>query len=320
VKVDIVIVNWNSANLLAECLKSIHEYGGSLVAKVIVVDNASTDGSLSAGEFGSLPQLEVIRNRENVGFARACNMGASRASSEYLLFLNPDARLLPGSLMNAVRALVDRAQHGIMIVGAQLIDESGSIARSCSRLPNATQFALHALGADRLLPKLAHPMREWDHIHSREVEHVIGAFLLIRSTAFRDLSGFDEQFFVYLEDLDLSQRAARRGWKTWFESTAVAFHVGGGTSRQAKPERLFYSLRSRLLYSRKHFGYLSYCFVASVTLCVEPASRLLAAALNRDAAMARETLGGYGYLWPWFLAGGAGNRAAVETAKRARER
>jgi GT2 family glycosyltransferase len=306
VKVDIVIVNWNSANLLSDCLSSIAKFGEGLVDRVIVVDNASTDGSLAAAELGCFPKLELVRNCENTGFARACNLGASRASSEYLLFLNPDARLLPGSLTNAVRALTDRAQFGVMIVGAQLLDETGSIARSCSRLPTATHFVLHGLGVDRLLPRLAHPMREWDHKHSREVGHVIGAFLLIRTTAFRDLSGFDERFFVYLEDLDLSQRAAHRGWKCWFESTSVAIHVGGGTSRQVKSERLFYSLRSRLLYARKHFGGLRHCVVASVSLCVEPASRLLAAALNRDTAMARETLGGYRYLWHWFLTGGRG--------------
>jgi GT2 family glycosyltransferase len=299
--ITIVIVNWNSGSLLVDCLSSIAEFGGTEVEKVIVVDNGSTDGSLVGVDALGVRPLEVIRNLENQGFARACNAGARAASSEFLLFLNPDARLMRDTLVNARRAMTEHNPTGVAIVGAQLIDESGSIARSCAKFPSPLRFVLHALGVDRVLPGLGCAMTTWDHSYSREVDHVIGAFYLIRTSVFHQLVGFDEAFFVYLEDLDMSLRASQRGWRSWFESSAVAFHMGGGASRQAKPQRLFYSLRSRILYARKHFGALGYSAVIVTTLALEPCTRLLAAAIQRDRAVAAETLGGYRLLWRWFF-------------------
>lgn len=310
-EISIIIVNWNAGSLLTDCLLSIAQFGGNHVAKVVVIDNGSTDGSVDAIERLGIPTLEIIRNRENAGFASACNQGAKLSTSEFILFLNPDARLNDSTLENALNAMFTPARSRVAIVGAQLVDPTGQIARSCARFPSATRFIAHAIGIDRLIPTIGYSMTEWNHAVSREVDHVIGAFFLIRREAFVEAGGFDERFFVYLEDLDLSRAVSRHGWRSWFESTSVAFHVGGGTSLKAKPQRLFYSLRSRLLYARKHFSALGYTAAAFATLCIEPGSRLLAACMRRDSAMAAETRDAYRWLWQWFLAGCRDNGARL---------
>ena len=301
--VTVIIVNWNAGSLLSDCLLSIKQFGGHGVAKVVVVDNGSTDGSVEAIERLEIPKLETVRMYENVGFARACNAGASRVSTDFMLFLNPDARLSEHTLENSLQAMKNRSHARVAIVGARLIDASGQVARSCARFPNTFRFIAYALGIDRLAPKLGYCMVDWDHNESRMVDHVIGAFFLIRTQAFVEAGGFDETFFVYLEDLDLSVAVSQRGWQSWYESTSVAFHVGGGTSAQAKPQRLFYSLRSRILYARKHLCCLGYTTVTATTLLIEPCARLAAAGMRRDIDMARETRDAYRWLWHWFLTG-----------------
>jgi GT2 family glycosyltransferase len=302
-EISIIIVNWNSGPLLGDCLRSIRSFGSKHVGSVVVVDNGSTDDSLEGIEHLCAHDLAIIRNAQNVGFARACNAGAKRATTNFLLFLNPDARLSEHTLANALKAMTNKLPSRVAIVGAKLINSSGQVSRSCVRFPNTRRFLAHSLGIDRLAPKLGYSMADWDHTESRDVDHVIGAFLLIRTAAFVEAGGFDERFFVYLEDLDLSREVSRHGWCSWYESTAVAFHVGGGTSSQVKPQRLFYSLRSRVLYAKKHLGSFGFAAVTASTLLIEPWSRLFAACMRRDLAMATETRDAYRWLWRWFLTG-----------------
>ena len=146
---------------------------------------------------------------------------------------------------------------------------------SCARFPTLGMFILQALGLSRL-PWLRHlnvRMSEWAHDSTRAVDQVIGAFFLIRRSLFDSLGGFDERYFVYLEDLDLSLRAHQAGWKSVYLANTQAFHPGGGTSRQVKARRLFYSLRSRLLYGFKHFKPWQAWILLSVTLLLEPVTR-----------------------------------------------
>jgi GT2 family glycosyltransferase/glycosyltransferase involved in cell wall biosynthesis len=207
----------------------------------VVVDNGSRDDSLTGIEELELP-LHVLRNGENRGFAAACNQGAAAAGAETILFLNPDARLEAGSLQRPLQLLSDPAHAAVGIVGIQLQHLDGTVARSCARIPDLRQLLAHTIGLDRLSPRLfpGVVMREWDHARSAYVGHVIGAFLLIRRSLFEQLGGFDEQFFVYYEDLDLSARAAAAGVRTCYLVEARAYHRGGGTSEQAPVERLCY--------------------------------------------------------------------------------
>ncbi len=130
---------------------------------------------------------------------------------------------------------------------------------------------------------------------------VIGAFYLVRRTVFEALAGFDERFFVYLEDLDFSVRAAAAGWECWYLASSRAYHRGGGTSERAKDSRLFYSLRSRLQYASKHFGQGGAAAVWLSTLVFEPVVRVGAAAASLQGARIAETLRGYLRLWAWAV-------------------
>ena len=302
INLSIIIVNWNSRSQLAEVVTSIGQHHHDLVSAVIIVDNASTDDSLDRVEaLTSLPlNLRIIRSSKNLGFGCACNIGARKADSEYMLFLNPDAAVHADTLPKALAYMQDTANAKVGICGVQLLDEVSGVSRSCARFPSATGFAVHAVGLDRFLPRLGHFMAEWDHSQTRVVDHVIGAFFLVRRSVFDSLQGFDERFFVYLEDLDFSYRARKAGWHSVYLANIQAFHAGGGTSNQVKARRLFYSLRSRLLYAFKHFSWMGAIGVLLATLLLEPVSRSALALFRRSWSGFKETWVAYGMLWRWL--------------------
>lgn len=290
--VHVVIVNWNSGTLLRECLTSFAAVAGDdvTVERVTVVDNASTDGSCD-GLADALP-LVVIRNSENRGFAAACNQGAANSRQDFLLFLNPDTRLMPGSLGQPAHYLREHERVGI--VGIQLIDSEGHVARDTARAPTPFSMIGGSLGLDRLLPRAfpSHFATDWAHDETREVDQVMGAFFFVRRSVFEALRGFDERFFVYYEDLDFSVRARTLGWSSVYLSAAQAFHRGQGTTDAATERRMFYFARSRIVYARKHFSPPGALAVTFTTLLLEPVARLVA--FPRSAAA---TLGAFAKLW-----------------------
>ncbi len=299
-QLSIIIVNWNAGSQLAEAVASIVQYHHGLVASVIIVDNASTDNSLVQVEaLQNLPfQLQVVRNIDNRGFGAACNQGAALTSSAYLLFLNPDTRLFENSLSVPLAYLHDPMNQGVGIVGIQLLDQQNHIARSCSRFPTLGVFAAQALGINRL-PQFRHltqAMVEWKHDDNRTVDQVIGAFLVIRRHLFELLGGFDERFFVYFEEVDLCFRTRQAGYRSVFLANAQAFHAGGGTSRQVKAHRLFYSLRSRLMYGFKHFPLWQAWLLVLITLSIESVTRSIFSLVGSGAEGVRNTWKAYGML------------------------
>lgn len=296
--ISIIIVNWNSGQQLHTCVESVIKFSDKRVDKIIVVDNDSIDGSEMGIE--NFPGVILIRAGENLGFGKACNMGAKQASSEYLLFLNPDAALYSNTLLKAL-SFMQNSDNNVGICSVQLLDEHKHISRSCARFPSAAGFAAHALGLDRLMPELGHFMAEWDHSSTRYVDQVMGAFFLVRRELFEVLNGFDEQFFVYFEEVDFSYRAHQAGWKSIYLAEAQAFHAGGGTSRQVKARRLFYSLRSRLLYARKHFSLVGLFLVLLTTLLIEPLSRMVLVLTRRSWSGFKETCSAYVMLWRCLL-------------------
>jgi N-acetylglucosaminyl-diphospho-decaprenol L-rhamnosyltransferase len=294
--IHVIIVNWNSGAQLTECLQSFAAAASFHVAleRVTVVDNASSDGSCGGLEGTPALSLTVLRNTENRGFAAACNQGAVGSNADYLLFLNPDTRLLPGSLELPVRYLQSPHHDTVGIVGIQLIDSDGHVARNTARAPSAWSMIGNSLGLDRLLPSLFPPhfVSEWAHDETRPVVQVMGAFFLVRRSLFEALGGFDERFFVYYEDLDFAMRARARGWSSVYLATARAFHHGQGTTEGATERRTFYFCRSRILYARKYFGALGASAVMFTTLLLEPVARI--AASPRSAG---STLRAFCMLW-----------------------
>lgn len=267
-QVSIIIVNWNAGSQLAEVVSSIGKYHHGLVSSVVIVDNASTDDSLAQVEaLQNLPfQLQIVRNTKNRGFGAACNQGAAMVKSEFILFLNPDTRLFENSLSVPLAFMREPSNSEVGICGIRLEDETGNASTSAARFPTLRVMAGKVLGLNKLFANVfpAHLMTVADLHETSLVDQVIGAFFLIRRNVFENCDGFDEQFFVYFEEVDLSLRVKRLGYASYFLSEASAFHKGGGSSDRIKATRLFYSLRSRILYARKHYSCLE--FVALILL------------------------------------------------------
>ena len=297
---DIVIVNWNAGPRLQACLSSISESDDvrTTVSRVVVVDNASHDGSANGLTFAE-GDLRVLSNSSNLGFGVACNQGAAACAADYILFLNPDTILSPDCLKAALDFMSDARHAHVGVCGIQLVGKDGVISRSCARFPNLRSLITYSLGLDRLFPRYfqSYFMNEWPHDSSRPVDHVIGAFYLVRRSLFEKLGGFDPRFFIYLEDLDFSRRVQDSGWLIQYLATARAFHEGGGTSSRIKADRLFYSLRSRLQYAFKHLGWIRGGVVMLCALCIEPIIRLLGAIVTRSSGQVRDTLRAYAALW-----------------------
>lgn len=298
IDLDIVIVNWNTGPQLQECLQSISLASPASVLRLrqcVVVDNASVDGSADGLEGLPLP-LTMIRNHENKGFAYACNQGAKVGRSEYILFLNPDFRLFPDSLVKALRFLEGKRNERVCILGIQLVDENGVIQRNVARFPTPGSLFYRMFGLDRLWSRRfpSHLMTDWDHQESREVDQVTGAFYLVRRKVFEELKGFDERFFMYFEDLDFAYRAKQADWKSYYLADARAFHYGGGASNQVKAKRLSYVLNSRVLYVAKHFGSPSALRILMASLLVEFWARLGWSLANLSGQNFIETLRAYG--------------------------
>jgi N-acetylglucosaminyl-diphospho-decaprenol L-rhamnosyltransferase len=294
---DIVIVNWNAGNKLFACLDSIQHSnvkGTFCLAKCLVVDNASTDGSLNKIRDMNLP-LELIVNSENKGFGFASNQGAKRGNSPHILFLNPDIKLFPDSLSRSLSFLEAHHNQNIGVLGIQMIDQNNEIHRNTARFPTPGSLFFQMFGVDRVWPHTFPPhfMTDWAHLESRIVDQVPGAFFLVRRALFHELNGFDERFFMYFEDLDFSYRAKLAGWSNYYLSDVKAFHYGGGTTDQVKALRLFYVLRSRIVYVAKHFGYYHALWIMIASLTIEFWIRLGWGLINLSVRNLVETFQAY---------------------------
>ncbi len=301
--VDIVIVNWNAGIQLRECLKSIAESAeeGYKLNRVILVDNASSDGSAISLRCIGLP-LRLIQNETNVGFAAACNQGARGSVADYILFLNPDTRLSSKTLSKSVSFLALPENSSVGILGVQLLGEAAEVTRSCARFPTASLFVSRMFGLNRIAPTRFpdHFYTEWDHKDSRPVDQVMGAYFFVRRQLFQSLEGFDERFFVYFEEVDFSLRAKQAGFSSYFLASAACYHKGCGTTDQIKARRLFYSLRSRILYGFKNLGGLSAAALLLATVFVEPLVRIAQALTRGSMTGAHEVAHGYWMLWTSF--------------------
>lgn len=321
--IHIVIVNWNTGDYLRECLASIAATRNATftIERVTVVDNASSDGSMTALEASALP-LELVHNRDNVGFAAACNQGATGSRADYLLFLNPDTRLFPDTLSTATAFMGSGDAAGIGICGAQIIDDEGRPAISCARFPSLRVMFGKMTGLHRVLPTVfpGHHLTPTETADSRLVDQVIGAFFFVRSDLFTRLGGFDERYFLYFEEVDFSLRAREAGALSYFLKPATVFHAGNVSSAQVRPAQLHQSLRSRMLFAFEHWSRWQATALLLLSLTVELAARLTNAVLHGDVQAVSDVTAGYARLirdlfaWsreglplgPSRLAGGAG--------------
>ena len=228
-QVSAVVVSYNSAAYLPDCIRSLRAEG---VDEVVVVDNASSDGSVAAVR-ATDPAVVVVESGANLGFGSAANLGAAATAGGDLLILNPDTVVEPGTVKALAEAL-DR-DPGLGVVGPRMETEDGRLYPSVRRFPDLGVAAGHAFVG---LVWAANPftrryrMLDWDHDRpASDVDWVGGACLLARRTAFDVVAGFDEAYFMYVEDVDLCWRLRQAGWRIGYEPGGRVIHAVGGSSR-----------------------------------------------------------------------------------------
>lgn len=294
--IDIVVVNWNGGHLVKSCIESVFKNSvGGILNMLVIVDNNSADQSVE--NLPADPRIRLIRNRSNLGFAKACNQGFKMCSAEFVLLLNPDAQLLPNTLTDCLGYMYNHAD--IDILGVRLLNDAGHTTASCARFPTPLHIFYDASGLSKLLPKIFTPstlMTDWDHSKSCNVDQVMGAFMFMRKSIFEKLGYFDERFFVYYEELDFSKRLAEAGGITFFNTDIVAIHSGEGTTTGVKAFRLFLSLRSRLQYAQKHFSTIGFIIVWLSTWAVEIFSRTFIHLIKGQWSSIQNVWKGYGLL------------------------
>jgi len=235
VPVVAVIVNWNAGDHLLACARTLVATGA---AEIVVVDNASTDDSLSRLEAAGLAQVEVVRAGRNLGYGSGINLGVSRAGTGHVLVCNPDL-LLDEQCLPALLARLD-SDHGVGIVAPRLRNADGSTYVSGRPFPSLADAMGHAFVG---LVWPANPWSRrylqtgWDRDEVTEVDWASGALLLVRRRTFDLLGGFDERFFMFMEDVDLCWRAGKAGWRVVIEPAAGAVHLVG-VSRAGRPLRM----------------------------------------------------------------------------------
>ncbi|MEA2825976.1 MAG: N-acetylglucosaminyl-diphospho-decaprenol L-rhamnosyltransferase [Actinomycetota bacterium] len=248
VDVGAVIVNYNARSHLVECVRSLRADG---VDDVVVVDNASSDGSeVALAE--SDPGSRFLPTGSNLGFGTAANMGVAKTASAYVLVLNPDTIVQPGTA-RALAAALDRDPR-MAVVGPRVDNPDGSLYPSARRFPKLTDAAGHAfLGMIwRRNPfTTRYRMLDWDHTRAGPVDWVSGACMLVRRSAFEQVGGFDPAYFMYVEDVDLCWRMRQAGWTVGYEPGGRVVHSVGASSQLAPYRMILAHHRSLLRFANR---------------------------------------------------------------------
>jgi GT2 family glycosyltransferase len=259
VDVSVVIVSWNTRHYLVDCVRSLLAHRGSYVLEIIVVDNASQDDSVASLR-RDFPEVTVVENERNLGFARANNQGIGIARGRYVCLVNSDVLLLEDSVGSMLNYMESNEEVGVL--GPKLLWKDRTLQGSCRKFPSLWNTLCPAIGLTGLFPRVAflsgeHMVGFFRHDHVADVDAVVGAFMMVRGSALQDVGGMDEQYFMYCEEVDWCKRFADAGWRVRFFPATQVIHYGGGSS-SAEPLRFFreYCV-SNLRYWRKHHSPLS---------------------------------------------------------------
>jgi GT2 family glycosyltransferase len=258
---SILIVSFNTKEILQECLESVERESAGLRIETFVVDNNSGDGSPEMVE-DSFPAVRLIRSTINLGFGAANNLAIQQAQGRYLVLLNSDAFLGPNSLQLAIDHMDRQPQVGLG--GARLVGSDLSWQPSARMFPSIRTDALVMTGLAARFPKskfFGHFDRTWaDQSQPSQVDWVPGAFSIVRPEVLNKVGLFDPRFFLYGEEVDLCKRIKSAGYEIWYWPDIVVTHVGGESSRHrgdvdlAGAQITHWRMRSTLLYYRKHHG------------------------------------------------------------------
>lgn len=254
-KLSVVVVSWNTKDLLEKCLKSLYIEleSTNITSEVFVIDNNSADGSSSMVS-KQFPNVRLIANPDNKGFGRANNQALRKVTGEYILLLNPDTEVLP----NAISSLLVFAEQNskVGIVAPQLLNTDGSIQRSCRAFPSLSGMFYEIIGLSRLFPKAKkfreYKMLDFDHKSTREVDQPEGACLLIPKAVLEEVGIFDEKFFMLFEEVDLCLRIKQAGYQIWFYPESKIIHHYGQSIKKVKVRMMLSSHKGMYYFWSKH--------------------------------------------------------------------
>ncbi|HIE52494.1 MAG TPA: glycosyltransferase [Armatimonadetes bacterium] len=277
---SVCIVNWNTCDLLRACLRSIYAYPPQVSYEVLVVDNASRDGSaeMVRREF---PQVRLFANAENLGYAEGNNQCLRAARGEYLLLLNPDTEIVPhlcspssqisddqppvasghpsAAFNHPFEVLVHFLEEhpAAAAVGGRLVGPKGEVQATCRSFPTPGALLWEFVGLSRLSPHSrlfgAYRMTYFAHDRVREVDQPMGSCLLLRRAALREVGLFDPQFRIFFNDVDLCYRLKQAGWRLYFTPKATLLHHGAASTKQVRLALVRESGRALLQFYRKHY-------------------------------------------------------------------
>ena len=265
-RLSIIIVNWNQRDMLADCLQSFVPKLQPNREEVIVVDNASTDGSVEmlAERY---PEVRLIRNSKNRGFAAANNQGFAVARGHYLLLLNNDT-LVHGDVLNRAYEYMER-HADVAVMGCKVLNDDGTTQVSTTQYPSLTNLALLTSGLWKLpWPKFLgrYQMAHWQRDDVRDVDTISGCFMLVRESAMDQVGVLDERFFFFGEETDWCKRFRDAGWRVTFAPVGEITHFGSVSARRLNHERDLMLSRAMVRLHRKHRGLVSAMLVWFVLL------------------------------------------------------
>ncbi|MBU2575531.1 glycosyltransferase family 2 protein [Patescibacteria group bacterium] len=248
--ISIIIVSWNTRNLLKKCLESIFTHVRDAQYEVIVIDNASQDGTVEMVR-GDFPNVKFIANDKNLGFAKANNQGIREAHGEYILLLNPDTEFIEDALTPVLRKMESDEKIGVL--GCKLLNSDKTLQPSVRRFPRKRDVAIILLKLHKLFPSLldhylargfsakgsprceaGRPASGWDYSREQEVGQVMGAFFLVRKEVFDKIGFLDERYFIWFEEVDFCRRVWQYGWKVVYYPNASIVHHHGQSFAQAQ--------------------------------------------------------------------------------------
>jgi N-acetylglucosaminyl-diphospho-decaprenol L-rhamnosyltransferase len=297
-RVSVVIVSYKSRDALEPCLDSLATCAKRIALEVVVVDNASSDGTVEWLR-ANRHEVDLIANPDNRGFTRGVNQGLARARGDFLFVLNPDCEVAP----EALERLVHELEHtpGVAAVAPLLLDGGGHAARSCGRFPDLWTLFCDHLGLAQKFPDSAlfgrykYGGKSMDQLD--RVEWASGAALLIPRRGYDEVGGLDENIFMYMEEVDWCRRAARVGLAVRVVAGASILHHGQRSSRQVPGQTYLHNLRSRVYYFRKHHGPIAAVVAKGILLASLGLKWSVAAARASRHEFARVYAAGLSTVW-----------------------
>ena len=301
IDLSIIIINWNTKDLLIQCLTSIPKMIQGFKIEIFVVDNGSRDGS---GEEVKkvFPFVHLVENEKNLGFAKAVNQGLQKASGRYILLLNPDTQMKGGAIERFVSFMDSHPDTGV--AGAQLLNSDGSKQNSIANFPSLATELLNKSLLRWLFPK-RFPGKTKNYPEPIEVDSVIGAFMMVRREALGQVGSLDEDYFLFLEETDWCYRMKRAGWKIYHVPQAEVYHFQGKSAESVKKRAKVEFYRSRYHFFKKNRGHFQW-FILLMGLMIRLAFEFIAMIVASMITLFmikgwRKKLSIYAYLFWWHL-------------------